>query len=199
MNTHMMRRAYSVLEVKAFDDAKREFTGIATTPTPDRLGDVVEPDGAKFTLPIPLLWQHQSDKPIGEVTAAKVSKSGITIKGRILKASESKSLMERLDEAWESIKLGLVRGLSIGFNPIEMSQIKDTFSFRFISWDWLELSAVTIPANAETTIQTIKSIDQRLRAASGQRKQVVYLDETYRRASRKGVVYLDPETIKRMK
>ena len=29
-------RAYSLLEVKAYDDEKREITGIATTPEPDR-------------------------------------------------------------------------------------------------------------------------------------------------------------------
>jgi HK97 family phage prohead protease len=194
-----MNRAYSKIEIKAFDNDKREFTGVATTPTPDRMGDIVEPDGAEYTLPIPLLWQHQSDKPIGEITQARVSKAGISIKGRVLKAAESKSLVERLDEAWESIKIGLVKGLSIGFNPLEQSQIKDTYSFRYIRWQWLELSAVTIAANAEASIQSIKSIDRQLRAASGQRKGVVFLDDNLRRVSRKGVVYLDPKHIERIK
>lgn len=189
-----MNRAYSLLEIRAYDDDSREIEGIATTPTPDRLGDIVEPDGAKFSLPLPLLWQHNSDKPIGHVTHATVNKDGIRIRAKLAKLDESGSLKERLDEAWQSIKSGLVRGLSIGFNPLEYSQIKDSFSYRFTSWEWLELSAVTIPANAEASIQTVKSIDTRLRAASGQRKGVVRLDtETIRRASlrRPGVVYLD--------
>lgn len=41
-------RAYSLLEVKAIDEEKRILTGIATTPTPDRIGDIVVPEGAEF-------------------------------------------------------------------------------------------------------------------------------------------------------
>ena len=37
----------------------------------------------------------------------------------------------------------------------------------FSEWDWFELSAVTIPANADATITTIKSIDAGLRKAAG--------------------------------
>lgn len=188
-----MNRAYSLLEIKAFDDDRREFEGMASTPTPDRLGDIVEPKGAIFNLPIPLLWQHMSDKPIGEVFSARPTKDGIPIRGRIFKATESQALIDRLDEAWESLKIKLVRGLSIGFNPIEFSQIKDTYSYRFTSWEWLELSAVTIPANSEATISTVKSIDRDLLAASGRGSRVVTLDKSIlRRVSRKpGVVYLD--------
>jgi HK97 family phage prohead protease len=187
----MLRRAYSLLEVKSFDDDRRELTGIATTPTPDRVGDIVEPKGAVFKLPIPLLWQHDSMKPIGHVTHAKVSSAGIQIKAKLEKISEPGTLKDRLDEAWQSIKIGLVRGLSIGFTPLEQSQIKDTYSYRFTSWEWLELSPVTIAANAEATIQAIKSLDTELRAASGQRRGVVVLEDKYRRVSRRsGSVYL---------
>ena len=53
-----MNRAYSLLTLKAVDEDARIITGMATTPTPDRLQDVVEPRGAQFKLPIPFLWQH---------------------------------------------------------------------------------------------------------------------------------------------
>ena len=82
-------------------------------------------------------------------------------------------LKDRLDEAWQEIKLGLVRGLSIGFKPIEEAQIQDTFSFRYLKWLWLELSAVTIPANGDATISLIKSIDTQQRAASGRKQKAV--------------------------
>lgn len=163
----MTNRAYSLLEIKSFDDDKRTITGIATTPTTDRQGDIVESDGAEFKLPIPLLWQHDSRQPIGHVTAAKVSKSGITITAQLVKIDEPGTLKDRLDEAWQSMKSGLVRGLSIGFKPIESARLEDTYSYRFIKWLWLELSAVTIPANGDCNIQSIKSIDLAQRAASG--------------------------------
>ncbi|KUL94316.1 phage capsid protein [Bosea sp. WAO] len=172
-----MNRAYSLLTVKAVDEDAREIEGIATTPTADRTGDIVEPKGADFKLPIPLLWQHKSDKPIGHVTFAKVTDAGIVIKAKITKIDEPGALKDRLDEAWQSIKHGLVQGLSIGFQPLESARIEGSYSYRFMKWLWLELSAVTIPANWEATITAIKSVDTELRAASGEKQhRVVRLD-----------------------
>lgn len=188
-----MKRAYSVFKLKAFDEASREISGLATTPTPDRMGDIVEPRGAEFDLPIPLLWQHDSNQPIGHITRAKVGDDGIEVSGKVERIDEPGRLKDRLDEAWQSLKIGLVRGLSIGFRPLESARIGDTYAERYLSWEWLELSAVTIPANAEASIQTVKNYDDELRAALGQRTGVVKLDDSLiRRVSRKqGVVYLE--------
>lgn len=160
------QHAVSLLKVKAVNEDTREITGIATTPSPDRYGDIVMPEGAKFQLPIPLLWQHDHQSPVGQVTSAKVTAEGIEIKATLAKADSPSQLAARLEEAWQSIRLGLVKGLSIGFRPIEYAYI-DEGGVRYTSWEWYELSVVTVPANAEGTIQTVKSIDERLRAASG--------------------------------
>jgi HK97 family phage prohead protease len=186
---HPMRRAYSTIQVKDLSEDAREFVGIASTPTVDRVGDIVEPGGAKYTLPIPLLWQHDKNMPIGEIMDARVSKSGIQVKARIFRATQSRTLMDRLDEAWESIKLGLVKGLSIGFLPSEYEPMKETGGYRITKWDWHELSAVTIPANMDASISSIKSADRELLTALGQREGVVVLDEQYRRACRKSDVF----------
>jgi HK97 family phage major capsid protein/HK97 family phage prohead protease len=164
------QRAYSTLEVKGVDEEKREIEGMASTPSTDRMGDIVEPDGAEFKLPLPLLWQHNSREPIGQVVSAKVTKDGISVRAKFAQVSEPGKLKDRLDEAWQSVKAGLVRGLSIGFRSLEDANIKDTFGIRFIKWEWLELSAVTIPANVEASITAIKSADQALRAASGENR-----------------------------
>lgn len=156
----MLNRAYSLLEIKRVDEDARVITGMASTPTPDRLQDVVESEGARFKLPIPFLWQHDSGQPIGHVTDAKVSKAGIEIVARI-----AKGVTAEIDRAWSLIKAGLVPGLSIGFKPTKHEFIKETKGIRFIEWDFLELSAVTIPANAECTIATVKSFDTVQRAA----------------------------------
>jgi HK97 family phage prohead protease len=166
----MLHRAYSLLNVKGIDEEKREITGMATTPTPDRYGDIVEPKGADFDLPIPLLWQHDGNQPIGHVLAARVTKDGIEVRAKFAKIDEPGRLKDRLDEAWQSVKTGLVRGLSIGFRSIEHTFIEGTDSLRFLKWAWLELSAVTIPANAEASIQTIKTIDSKARAAFGPKR-----------------------------
>ncbi|MCG2574217.1 HK97 family phage prohead protease [Acinetobacter sp. ME22] len=155
-----MKLAYSLLNVKAFDDDQWTLEGIATTPAPDRVDDVVEPKGAQFTLPVPFLWQHDKKQPIGQVIDAVVTDEGIQVKVQLTKPDqvESEELKQRLQTAWDSIKTGLVRGLSIGFSPIEVADIQGTWGYRFIKWDWYELSAVTIPANQEATITGIKSL-----------------------------------------
>ena len=73
LGLNMKNRAYSVLQIKEMDDEKRIITGIASTPTPDRMDDIVEPKGAQFTLPIPFLWQHRHAEPVGHVVDASVS------------------------------------------------------------------------------------------------------------------------------
>lgn len=165
-----MKRAYAQLEIKAVDSAdgaKRTFSGVASTPTADRMGDIVLPKGAIFKLPIPLLWQHDSSQPIGWVTSAKVTSSGIEIEGEVADIPEDGDLKKRIDEAWQSMKYKLVRGLSIGFNPLKSSRIEGTWSYEYSEWEWLELSAVTIPANSEASIQSIKSVASSELAASG--------------------------------
>lgn len=166
-----MNRAYSLIEIKSFDDDLRIIEGIASTPTVDRTGDIVEPDGMEVSLPTPLLWQHNNAEPIGHVFEAKATKDGIKIKAQLSKVTEAGKLKDLLDFAWQSIKVGLVRGLSVGFRPLEFSRIDS--GLKFLRWELLELSAVTVPANAQATIISVKSIDQKLLAASGQKQPIV--------------------------
>ena len=153
-----MDRCYSTLEIKSFDEGRRTFTGIASTPSTDRMGDIVEPSGAKFALPIPLLWQHDHADPIGWVRSARVTKSGIEVEGEIANLKEGGPLQDRLTNAWQMMRAGLVRGLSIGFRALKdgVETLKEG-GLRFKQWEWLELSAVTIPANQEASITTIRS------------------------------------------
>ncbi|HED5889188.1 TPA: phage major capsid protein [Salmonella enterica] len=168
------QRAYSLIRIKSVNEERREITGIASTPAPDRYNDIVEPAGAQFTLPTPFLWQHRHLKPVGNVVEATITADGILVKVSLVAPTPDmpQELVDRLNEAWTSIKTGLVRGLSIGFNPIEYAWL-DNGGIHYLKWEMIELSAVTVPANSECTIQTIKSLDQKILAASGQRKPVV--------------------------
>lgn len=162
----MQDRAYSLLEIKAVNEEERIIEGIASTPSTDRMGDIVNPLGAKFNLPLPLLWQHQHDKPVGHVVEAEATAAGIKFKAKLAKTEEHGQLKDLLDFAWQSIKMKLVAAVSIGFSPIKYAFLKEG-GIEFDEWDWYELSAVTIPAQAEATITTVKSIDAGLRKAAG--------------------------------
>ena len=150
-------KAYSTLNLKSIDDDKRVITGVASTPKADRVRDVVEPEGARFTMPMPLLWMHDGDDPVGTVLRAMVTSKGIKIRAQLSIPDDGAPplLRNRLDEAWWKVKKGLVRGLSIGFTPLERSYL-DNGGEHFIEWDWYELSLVTIPANADASISTVK-------------------------------------------
>ncbi|ACL58959.1 phage major capsid protein [Methylobacterium nodulans] len=163
-----MNRAYSILTVKAVEDEQRVIRGVATTPSPDRVGDVVEPLGVRFTNPMPLLHQHDADRPVGTVRFDKPTKDGITFEATLPKIAEPGPLKDRVETAWGEIKAGLVRAVSIGFRTLpDGYEIMQDGGIRYLKTEVLELSLVTVPANADAKISLIKSIDRPLLAASG--------------------------------
>lgn len=170
-------RAYGKLQVKSLDDDQRIIYGIASTPTPDRVDDIVDAKGAKFTLPIPFLWQHNHSLPIGEVKSATITDAGIEVEVHIAKVEEEGNLKNRVDEAWQSMKAGLVKGLSIGFRGIDCEPIKGAYGVHFKTWDWFELSAVTIPANVEATITSVKQIFDSLEGSESESKPSAALEQ----------------------
>lgn len=162
----MSSRAYSLLTIKSVEDEQRVIRGVATTPRPDRVGDIVEPLGVKFNNPMPLLHQHDSRSPVGTVVFDKPTKDGIKFEARLPMIAEAGPLKDRVDTAWGEVKAGLVRAVSIGFRALEHAFMDDG-GIRFLSSEVLELSLVTVPANADATITSIKSIDTQVRAATG--------------------------------
>lgn len=162
----MHNRAYSMLEAKAFDAEKRTFKGWATTPAADRVSDVINPLGAKFTNPLVLLHQHNHDAPIGTVTFGKPTAKGIEFEAHIPEIEEPGPLKDRVDTAWGEIRHGLVRAVSIGFRPLKYAYMEDG-GIDFQEIEIFELSSVSIPANAEAVITAVKSLDHKLMADAG--------------------------------
>ena len=125
------------------------------------------------------------------------------MQGEIANVTEAGALKDRLDLAWQMLKAKLVRGLSIGFNSLESARIDGTYGLRYMKWQWLELSAVTIAANGDCSITAIKSADEAIRRAAFGAGRIVRLDtvpaasgtslpgDSGNRNHRKGVVYLD--------
>ncbi len=126
---------------------------MASTPAPDRDGDIVEPKGATFSVPFPLLHQHDHERPIGTVTKATVTDAGIEIEADIPKDTG----LSYIETAYRQIKAGLLRGLSIGFRATKSEPTRT--GRKFLSYEIFELSAVTIPANAQAGITAVKQYD----------------------------------------
>lgn len=169
-----MDRAYSVLTVKTVSDGERRISGIATSPTTDRMGDIVESAGVRFKNPAPLLWMHQSDKPVGWVRFGKATKDGIPFEAEIARIDEPGALQDRVNEAWQSVKARLVTAVSIGFRTLNNAvEVIKGGGLRFLETEVMELSLVVIPANPDATITQIKQFDLESLAASGHKAKPV--------------------------
>ncbi|NRO99508.1 hypothetical protein GWC77_26920 [Paraburkholderia sp. NMBU_R16] len=121
----------------------RIISGMATTNAVDRSGDVIDPLGAKFKTPFPLLLQHDHSTPIGTVTRVQRMSHGLLATAELVPPGVS----EEADKAWGLIQAGALRGLSIGFRPLELSEGKTGINYD--ASEIYELSVVTVPCNAD--------------------------------------------------
>ncbi len=138
----------------------RTVRGFASTDSVDRVGDIVEPKGGRWSLPVPLLWQHDHSSPVGWVRSIEVRAQGLWIEAQFAEG------LGKSDEIWKMVEGGLVSSYSIGFKASDWEQLP-TGGRRFTKWELLEVSAVVIPANPDAKIQRhmpgIKLVDPKPR------------------------------------
>lgn len=135
---------------KYLSSGKRTIRGIASLPTVDRVGDVVDPRGGSWSLPLPLLWQHKHDTPIGWVREATATAQGVTIVAELAEG------IEQADQTWKMIESGLVDSFSIGFKAEDWEPIPT--GLRFTKWTLYEVSVVTIPACPGAKITATRAV-----------------------------------------
>ena len=169
-----MNRAYAWVSVTKAADGSRVIEGTATTPRPDRHADSVASEGAEYRLPLPLLLDHNHVEAVGTVEHANVTAKGIRFRARIAKIAEPGAAKDLVDKAWSLVSNGLRAAVSIGFRPLEMEPLA-TGGLLFKRWEWMELSLVAVPANADATIDTIKRYDREARLKANPAR-VVKLD-----------------------
>src|SRR5690606_34780907 len=147
-----MTRHVTYLNVKALGSGNnRIIEGWASTPREDRVGDVVVPDGARYELPLPLLFAHKHDEPIGSVISATVTKAGIRIRAKLTKG------VARAEEVWKLIQDGALTAVSVGFQALKSTPMPNG-GLRFDEWSWHELSIVSVPANPDAKIAVGKGV-----------------------------------------
>lgn len=140
--------------------------GYASTPTHDRHNDVVEPDAFRKTIggnfaknPI-VLFQHNSDRPIGKVNAMTIDPKGLNVEIVIVD-----------NEIEPKVNAGILQTLSIGYIPTKIefrdrdNELIDQNTDEGKQRIWFEkgvkriikelelfeISVVSIPANPDAT------------------------------------------------
>lgn len=156
--------------LRSVNEDERIIEGIATTPAVARDGDIVEPRGMRFKLPLPLLLNHDLKSPIGNVVSADVSDEGIRVRAQI----GAPGVAEHIDEAWRMIKSGIVRFFSIRWKNLEPPIFdKAIKGFRHVKTDLMELSVVSVPIDTNAAITTVRSIDGESLACLGKERRTV--------------------------
>jgi len=105
---------------------------------------------AAGTMPA-MLWQHESDEPIGVWTEMKEDAKGLYIKGQLVLETM------RGKEAHALLKAGALNGLSIGFMSKQWSYDTETDIRTLTEVDLWEVSLVTFPANEKARITNVKA------------------------------------------
>lgn len=131
----------------------------------DSYREIVAPGAFKSSLaeiktagdPLPVLWQHNPDKPIGGYTELTEDSRGLKVAGFLLKDDVSLAR-----EAYALMKARVVKGLSIGYYVRADSYDEKTSVRTLTELDLREISVVTFPANEEAQVENVKSALQQM-------------------------------------
>lgn len=164
----MKRKDDAVLHRKHFafkaqnvsDDGR--FTGYGSVfGNVDRYREIVAPGAFAKSIseieatgdPLPALWQHNTDQPIGGYDLLAEDERGLLLEGflmigEVALAKEAHALMRRR----------VVKGLSIGYYVRADSYDEKTRIRTLTELELREISVVTFPANALAEVETVKSM-----------------------------------------
>lgn len=167
-------------QTKEFDDAQGIVRGyLSTFDNVDAGGDRVRKGAFKRTLTnkyqykqqhntaylFPLLWQHDTNQPIGGYLEAKEDNTGLFVELQV------DLDVQRGKEAYSALKKGYIFQQSIGYETLQAEYVKvDGQTVRDLTEIRLwEGSIVTLPMNEEAVVTSVKSTDPDLdsKAASG--------------------------------
>jgi HK97 family phage prohead protease len=138
---------------------ERECAGIASTAQRGRDGHVVVPSGIdsdNFELNPVILFSHDVERPVATCTSLTVLSRGTTdekLACRIRFPEVGTS--DASDQCLALIKAGVLRGLSIGFNPVETEPLYPSRPYDGLlikTCELLEISVCAVPVDAGARI-----------------------------------------------
>ena len=144
---------------------ERQIRVVASDPTVDRVKDIMVPAGcvldgyAKNNI---VLADHDPKCPIGN---AEIVITPERVEALITFAP--KGISAKADEYCGLYKSGVLKAVSVGFQPIEYEPINKSDGVRYVKWALMELSCVAVPANPNAiTIERSMPTQTTTKAAS---------------------------------
>ena len=150
------------LDIKSLSD-KGKFSGYGSVfNVIDKGGDIVAPGAFAESLSkwqksgrmVPMLWQHQTDQPIGGWPNLKEDDHGLFGEDAELWLDDAP--YARL--AYKGMSTKTITGLSIGYRVKDYSVNKDTGVYTLQKLDLVEISVVTNPMNDDARVGDVKSM-----------------------------------------
>ena len=153
-------QANTPVEKTGIQSADDPFTFIMSTDTVDRHGDIVKQNWIlkQFKQNPIALFMHNHTSPIGTWKNVRVSSGKLMGKLVLAKAGTS----ELIDTIRSLIEQGVLKAVSVGFNPKEVTAIDEEHPWRGSILDkniLLECSLVSVGANSDALIQATKSMN----------------------------------------
>lgn len=149
------------IETKFATDGSGEIEGIAWPfDKPDRVGDIIT-KGA-FTgaqVPLPMLFGHDANDPVGAWIEAKETDQGLMLKGAMLIGE-----VARAREVAALVKSGAVRGISIGFIT-RKATARPRGGRTITELELVEASLVAVPMHAGARVTSAKTGIEAIRLA----------------------------------
>lgn len=155
-----MERVY--FETKLLADDAGSVSGFAWKyATPDRIGDMIAPGAfAKAAMPIPMLFGHDLNDPVGTWDAAEDKAGGWFLTGKLLVDE-----VARAREVRALVVSGAVKGLSVGF--VAGKAEPRAGGGRLIkTLELLEVSIVTVGMHPGAKVTAAKSAVRALQLAA---------------------------------
>ena len=150
------------VETKVLANDEGQIEGLAWPfGKPDRVGDIIEKGAfAGTTMPLPMLFGHDGNDPIGAWSEAAETDEGLMLKGNLLVND-----VGRAREVAALVKAGAVRGISIGFITKKAAARKGG-GRTITELELLEASLVAIPMHPGAKVTSAKSAVRALEIAA---------------------------------
>ena len=149
----LKRLSFALTEVKAEDDTRTVEGFGSVFNNVDSYDDIVMPGAFAKSIakrkPV-MLWQHNSDQPIGVWDEMEERPKGLYVKGRILDTALGA-------DAYKLVKAGAISGLSIGYSAKKWETDAEKGIRKLTEVELYEISMVTFPANEKAQITRVKA------------------------------------------
>lgn len=100
---------------------------------------------------LPLLWNHNSDLPIGLV-------ENVRLDGNKLRGDLRFSRNAKAEEVWQDVQDGMLRNISIGYQIHDWLESNDSDLIRVTHWELAEASIAPVPADPTVGIHRNQEI-----------------------------------------